>query len=408
MKRQSTPKRRAQPGARVAGPALQRLAFLAIPIACCASPATGRADGAPPDVVVRGEVSAYADNDYTEVLTPAVTGSLESPTGGWGLTASFLVDVVSSASADIVASASPRWTELRYAPALSVHHPIADADVAVHGALSHEPDYLSLSLGGSVAMDILRKSVTPSIGYTYSHDTVGRAETPFDVFSRVVQHHAIDLSASFVIDKATMVIGSGTLVVESGDGSKPYRAIPMFDPAAVGRAYAGMGAAAVDRLRTDDRPLEQLPTERERWALEGRLLHRFARSTLRLGERLYTDSWGLWATTTDARWLIDVGPSVRLGPHLRLHEQTGVDFWRLAYTAVPGPDGVVLPALRTGDRELGPLVAATTGFGFGLQLTRGLRATLEGDTVFTQFLDHLYILQRAGVLTTATLEASIE
>src|SRR5262245_27253799 len=61
------------------------------------------------------EVGAYADSVAVEVLTPTVAGSVESPTAGWRVDGHYLVDVVTAASPDIVATASRRWTEVRQA-----------------------------------------------------------------------------------------------------------------------------------------------------------------------------------------------------------------------------------------------------------------------------------------------------
>ena len=66
------------------------------------------------------------------------------------------------------------------------------------------------------------------------------------------------------------------------------------------------------------------------------------------------------ATTTDARLLFDVGQRGRdRAARCALHAQTAVDFWQRAYVFGPG---FQYPALRTGDRELGPLVNVTGGW----------------------------------------------
>jgi hypothetical protein len=156
--------------------------------------------------------------------------------------------------------------------------------------------------------------------------------------------------------------------------------------------------------------LEQLPTDRQRWAVSGRLAHRFRTSTVRLDERLYLDSWGLKATTTDLRYLLDLGERVRVWPHLRFHDQSGADFWRLAYTSNIQAGGGTVPALRTGDRELGPLWSLTVGpgvrFAFGKHDAWGL--SLAGDLVYTRYLDHLFITQRLGYFGALTLDAEFE
>jgi hypothetical protein len=51
------------------------------------------------------------------------------------------------------------------------------------------------------------------------------------------------------------------------------------------------------------------------------------------------------------------GRRFEIGPHLRFYAQTSASFWQRAYTLV----GNDYPALRTGNRELGPLLNFTGG-----------------------------------------------
>lgn len=359
------------------------------------------------------EFSAYHDSDHTDVVTPAILMKVESPTGGWGVNASLLVDVVTTASADIIANASPRWTETRYVPALGGHKKIGDVDISLGGGASIEPDYISA--GGSIgaSIDLRQKTVTPALAYGFGYDISGRSGTSFAVYGHPITRHSIDGSITFVLDKATFFTPSVTAVFESGDSSKPYRYIPMFSEdiaAQIHNGLAGLTPEAVNEYRLNMRPLEQLPLTRQRYAIAGRIAHRFASSTLRLEERLYVDSWGLKATTTDGRFLLDVTKEIRAWPHLRIHAQDGVDFWQIAYAAKRTPTGLVLPYYRTGDRELGPLFGLTLGAGgriaFGKDKNWGLTATF--DFVYTRFLDHLYILQRFGYFGATTLEVDFD
>ncbi len=359
------------------------------------------------------ELSAYHDNNFTDTLTPALVAKVESPTGGWGANASFLVDVVTTASADIIANASPRWTEVRYVPAIGGHKKFGDVDISLGGGASVEPDYLSI--GGSVgaSIDLRKKTVTPAIAYGFGYDISGRAGTSYGIFGRPITRHSVDASVTFVVDKATVFTPSFTAVFESGDSSKPYRYIPMFSEdiaAQISNGLAGLTPEAVNTYRLGVRPLEQLPLTRQRYALAGRVAHRFTSSTLRLEERLYMDSWGLPASTTDARFIVDATKDLRAWPHLRVHVQDGADFWKIAYVAKPTSTGLVLPYYRTGDRELGPMFALTLGAGgrlsFGKEKNWGLSATF--DFVYTRFLDHLYILQRFGYFGATTLEVELD
>jgi hypothetical protein len=59
------------------------------------------------DTRARLETSGYWDTNAVAVLSPSVSGSVASPTAGWNIGGSYLVDVVSAASPDIVSAASP-------------------------------------------------------------------------------------------------------------------------------------------------------------------------------------------------------------------------------------------------------------------------------------------------------------
>jgi len=356
------------------------------------------------------EFSAYHDSDKVDVVSPTIFFNVENPTGGWGFGGSFLVDVVTAASTDIVATASPRWTEQRYVPALGGHKKFGDVDVNLHTAMSIEPDYLATSVGTTVAIDLKQKTVTPSFSYDFSYDIAGRSGTSYEVFSRRIQRHALDFASSFVLDKNSILTTNFSVVVESGDSSKPYRYIPTFGQDIAPRVLPGQSLATVNFYRNPERILEQLPLSRQRFALAGRYARRFSSSTLRAEERLYADSWGLKASTTDLRYLYDVSKNVRVWPHLRFHAQTGTSFWQLAYVAERTPTGLQVPALRTGDRELGPLLGVTAGLGtrlaFGEAKNWGLIAS--GDVIYTRFLNTLFILQRFGYFGALTLEVDVE
>ena len=314
---------------------------------------------------------------------PAFFFNVENPTSGWGFGGSFLVDVVTAASTDIVATASPRWTEQRYVPALGGHKKFGDVDVNLHAAMSIEPDYLATSVGTTVAVDLKQKTITPSFSYDFSYDIAGRSGTSYEVFSRRISATRSTSPSSFVLDKNSILTTNFSAVIEAGDSSKPYRYIPMFTQDIAPRVLPGQSLATVNFYRNPERILEQLPLTRQRFALAGRYARRFSASTLRLEERLYADSWGLKASTTDMRYLVDVSKNVRVWPHFRFHAQTGADFWQLAYVAERTPTGLQVPALRTGDRELGPLLGVTGGVGtriaFGEAKNWGLIASGDVD-----------------------------
>lgn len=386
-------------------------ALLAVAAVLAAIPAAGSARaqsaGSALEEHAALEYGQYADTDHVFVETPSFRGSVASPTAGWRVGGQYLVDVVSAASVDIVSTASRRWNEVRQEGGLEAAYKPRSLGVKVDATVSDEPDYLSWSAGGAVTQDLADKTVTWQLGYAHGHDVAGRSGTPFSVFSHVIDRDAFDATLTLVLGRATVASFVADAVLEKGDTSKPYRYIPLFAPGT--DVPRGAPIDVVNALRVSARPLEQLPLSRQRYALTGRLAHRFSLATLRVDERLYADSWAMLATTTDARYLFDLGSRVELGPHARLHAQTAVDFWKRAYVVGPGFE---VPALRTGDRELGPLINATGGLTLRLGLARDpepRRWVLSFDlnATTTQYLDDLYVTDRVSTLGAVTLEASL-
>lgn len=357
---------------------------------------------------VKTEVSAYQDSVAVSVLTPAVSATVESPTAGWNVNGHYLVDMVSAASPDIVSTASPRWGEVRQAGGLSGGYKPGNFGFDASANVSYTNDYLSLNGGGKLTLDLDEKNYTLVGGYYYGHDVIGRTGTPFSVFNRTLDTHSIVAGLTAVINPTTVFSLGGDLQIERGDQSKPYRYIPLFSPTVAGNIPRGASPDVVSASRIGARPLEQLPLARERYALTGRLVNHSSAGTLRLEERLYVDTWALKASTTDARFYFDASKRLEIGPHARFHVQSAVSFWQRAYTSTGAND---IPALRTGDRELGALF--TAGGGLGLRAAIGSNAdpqawvlTFGADGYYTSFADALYVTTRFSVFTALGLEAT--
>ncbi|MEM6791436.1 MAG: DUF3570 domain-containing protein [Myxococcota bacterium] len=366
------------------------------------------ASGLPIELRAAAQVSGYSDTDSVDVINPGLLIGVEDPVNGWGVNASFLVDVVSAASPDIVATASPGWVDIRFAPAIGGHVKIDDVDLSINGSYSQESDHRGITAGVGVAVDTMNKQVTPSIAYSFGYDTAGRNGTPFDVYALNLQRHGLVGGVTIVLDKATILVPGATVVFEAGRQEKPYRYLPIFDPNTP--LEPGESIDSVNEKRLDGRMEERLPDLRLRGALSALLAHRTGSVTIRVSERLYADNWGQLGTTTDVTVPWDVTKRVRIWPHLRVHAQTAVDFWQLGYTAVSnrgaaGGASLNLPQYRTGDREMGPMVGVTGGGGVRVALGERTPAlSFTGDVIYTRWLRHLYRTERLGGFGVLTLE----
>jgi tetratricopeptide (TPR) repeat protein len=362
-------------------------------------------------VRIAGDLSGYSDTNSVAVYTPAINASLVSPTSGWNLGGNFIVDAVSAASPDIVSSASPPFQEFRYAGGVTGGYKPGLFGAQVSLSTSSSPDYVSYTAGGRLTADLHDKLITPTFGYSYSYDEIGHGTNPknfihdFNPLKGFIHTHEFEGGITFVLSPTSLLLVGGTFSMERGDGSQPYRYIPMFDPAFVA-PYVPNGATVdlVNRTRLPIKPLEQLPTERDRFAIGARFNKRIANATFRFEQRFYVDTWAMKASSSDIRHMVDLSRHLRVWPHLRLHAQTDTNFYNLAYTALidPPTGQMTVPLYRTGDRELSPLITATAGGGIrvGLGEPEGeikYGITLVGDVMYTRFLKALYVNSRTAV-----------
>ena len=372
------------------------------------------------NLVIRAgtEFSGYSDTNHVNVLSPGLNASLTSPTSGWNVGGHFLIDIVSAASPDLVSEASPPFHETRLAYGGNAGYKPGLYGVSINANYSDEPDYHSATVGGAITADLNDKLTTPRLSYSYSWDKIGRGPNNFlsdlytDGLKGTLDTHEIEASVSFVLSPTSILLIGGTAQFERGDQSKPYRYVPVFDPVAVA-PFVPVGATIdlVNRVRLPPRPLEQLPTERDRYAIGGRFNKRItSNSTLRIEERLYYDTWQTKASSTDARYMVDLSKHLRVWPHVRFHGQSNANFYHLAYSGFVDQNGtLILPTYRSGDRELAPLITVTGGGGSRIALGNPegeiqYGVTLSGDVMYTRFLQSLYVTTRTGVYGTVAFD----
>lgn len=345
------------------------------------------------------ELGGYSDSDSVSILTPSVNAGVGDSLAGWRIGGGYLVDIVSAASVDIVATATPRWQELRHVGSLDARVQPGVFGVGVSGGVSYEPDYLSWAVNGRMMLDLADKTVNPRLGYGYARDVAGRTGTPLSEYGLTLERHLINAALELVLDKASILTIVGDAQIELGEQIKPYRYLPLFAPAVAPAVPNGASVDLVNQVRLQGRAAERLPLHRYRYAGSARYAHRFGWGTTRAFLRLYGDDWGMIAATSDAQQMFDAGERFVLWPRIRIHGQTGVAFWQRAYVAELGNAGLTLPELRSGDRELGPLVTATLGA--GVRLNAGpvgdrnkWSIQLTGDAVLTHYFEALYVADR--------------
>ena len=359
------------------------------------------------------DVAGYADTTHVYVATPSFNASISSPTAGWNIGGSFIVDVVTAASPDIVSTASAHYKEERYAGVLTGGYKPGLYGVQATATLSDEPDYLSMTGGLAVTADLNDKLTTPRIAVNRTHDNVGRGP------SNIIAHldtTEVEAGVTQVLSSTTLMAITGTGQFERGDQSKPYRYVPMFDPASV-VPFIPPGASIDLRepaTALNVRPLEQLPdgarSLRARRAPHSPLhQHHAADRPAHLLRLVAAQSdHDRRATSSTCR------SACASGRTARINAQTGANFYKLAYGALVDPtQGVTVPLFRTDDRELSPLITLTGGGGMRLALNAPESKTqwgvnFSGDIMYTKYFDALFITFRTAVYSAIGIDAEFE
>ncbi|HVY31935.1 MAG TPA: DUF3570 domain-containing protein [Polyangiaceae bacterium] len=364
-------------------------------------------------VGANAEMAAYTDTNGVTVLSPSTAAKLSSTDEAWAARGSYLVDVVSAASVDIVSSASSRWREVRQQGSLGAERQLSrQSRLGADFVVSREPDYVSLAGGALLRWEPSNKQLNPTFGYSFTHDTAGRTGTPFAVYSKKLSIHAVNLGLEAVLDPTTLAFFEVDALLEQGDSAKPYRFLPLFSAEVAPRIQPGAALSLVNQLRLPGRIEERVPGQRLRFAATSRFSRRFRTSTLIATERLYVDDWGLTASTSDLRYVRELVPRLAGILSTRWHVQSEVYFWNRAYTSSLSDGGLTVPRYRTGDRELSPLWVATLGLGlrYGLGSPASPNRTtiaLQLDESATRFLDTLYLEGRWAHLVVLQLESEL-
>lgn len=348
---------------------LTRLAACALAAAALARPAF-----ADDEFVAKTQI--YVDNDATTVVSPLVRIAKDAWTGST-LGASFIADVVSSASVDVITNATKKMTDFRKEGTGSLSQKIGDTTLSGAYIYSTENDYRSHNLHIGAAQDLLQKNTTLSLGYTLSLNDVGRSGDPN--FHRGLDVHTVDAAWTQNIDARTIFQLSGTFQYNSGYQASPYRFV---------------------RIETGDqfKVPETDPQKRNRVAAVAGVNRHVGQDTALQGDyRFYIDDWGIRSHTVQLRYLVNAGPlTVRLRG--RFYFQNGASFFQSHYQDVQ--------TFVTADRELSDFWAMLGGAKLSWKIpyaSTSLVLEAKADVFYFSYSNFAYLSSRLG----ANLEAGL-
>ena len=290
---------------------------LAAVAAVVALATTAHADG---NVSVRG---VYYKERATRVVQPMLDGMFEVGTRGL-VTAHFLVDAITSASASSGAADAMPFSENRYEAGASYTHELENLRISSQGKYSTESDYISLFGGIRGELELAQKNAMLGVGIGVSRDSIsagsaqGLAAPMIECQSGMSQAECALTSTSLFIS-GSQILSKNAIAGITYDvsGLKGYQANPYRS------ALSDDGIAA-----------ERHPNWRLRQAVAGSLRYFYpASQTTFIGAyRFYRDNWQINAHTPELRIVQAVGRTADASVRYRYHSQDKAVFYRDRYT----------------------------------------------------------------------------
>ena len=247
----------------------------------------------------------------------------------------YYVDYVSSASIDVVTTASP-YTEEREQWSLGMDYLRGNTTMSVNYTSSVESDFDAETYAFTVSQDMFGDLTTLTLSYAYGDDIVGRSDDP--TFSEENKRQQYGVGLTQILTRNLITTLNFETVTDEGFLNNPYRSVRYADPGvAIGYSYE---PELYPRTRTSNavgvRARYFLPY---RAAIEGEL-------------RYFTDTWDIEAHTASLTYVHPWGPFT-FTVKGRYHDQDGAHFFRDIFPREQATN------FRGRDKELSALTSYT-------------------------------------------------
>ena len=294
-----------------------RLWIAAAAAVLLAGPAVAQDAG---DTQVEGGVGYYGNDDGLGVTSPWAAANVNLAEQ-LNVGVSWTADAISSATMDVVTSATPGFRETRHEVGLNLAGDLRTVRVGGGWLGSFEIDTHANSFFGSGEIDVLQRNLTLAVGYGFSWLRIGQGGEPLGIWrDRFV--HQIDGTVTLVLSRSTIASATYTLQLMRGYLANPYLDVPVFP--SDGELQVRSRAQWVESRHPGERDRHALAAQ-IRQALGGRVF-------LRLLWRGYLDDWAMRSHSVELGFAVDLGKGVVLEVSDRFHWQSSVSFYRSLYT----------------------------------------------------------------------------
>jgi hypothetical protein len=226
------------------------------------------------------------------------------------LTGNYYVDSISSASIDVVTTASP-YTEKRTEYSLGADYIHGNSNMSAFYTYSDENDYQASTASFGISMDMFDNMTTVTMGYARGWDTVSKVNDPD--FSENVDRQNYTLGLTQVISKKMILEANYEAITDEGYLNNPYRSARYLDPSnSLGYSYEP----------------EVYPNTRTSNAVAVRGLYYLPyRASTYAEYRYFTDTWGIRAHNAKLAYIHPLSRGWLLEGHYRYYTQNSADFY---------------------------------------------------------------------------------
>ncbi len=247
----------------------------------------------------------------------------------------YYVDMVSSASIDVITTASP-YTEERKQWSLGMDYLRGNTTLTAGFTSSVESDFDASTWNFSVSQDMFGDMTTLTLSYGLGDDIVGRSDD--ETFSRdnTRQHYGVGLTQILTRNLITSL--NFETITDEGFLNNPYRSVRYAD------SSSGTGYSFEPELYPATRTSNAVGL-RARYFLP-------YRAALQGEYRFFTDTWDITSHTASVTYVHPMDPWT-FQVKYRWHDQTGAAFYNDLFSRPEATN------FRARDKELSPMTSQT-------------------------------------------------
>jgi uncharacterized protein DUF3570 len=266
----------------------------------------------------------------------------------YAVDASYYVDMVSSASIDVITTASP-YKEERTQYGVGFEYLRGKVTYSANFSNSSENDYTADTASLAISQDMFGDLTTVSLYFTRGWDDVTRRGDA--TFAEKVDRRIYGVDISQIATKKLILGLSFETITEEGFLNNPYRQVRFVDPdAALGYSYEP----------------ERYPGTRtgNALAIRGRWYLPY-RAAIEGDYRFYTDTWDILGHTAEVSYTQPILDEWTFDVHARFYTQNSAEFYSDLYPRENFQNFLAR------DKELASMTSMTLGFGLAYEFKPG-------------------------------------